>query len=200
MKKIISNLLFIIFLSCSVFGQDSTTIKVYFLYGSRPCKGYIKEKKLFGGIHGGHVSIGIGSIIGGFTQYNRFHIFSHKKKLHSIFLIKNKNQFLFDTIGRRYATFDIPLADSQFVKIKNIFDDYIAQTPYDYAFFGMRCASAAYDILSQIGILKQRTRFGNIISNFYPKKLRKKLFKIAKENHYKIAMTKGRLSRKWEND
>lgn len=68
------------------FAQNSSSVKVYFLYGSKPARDSRNtESKYFGGIHGGHVSIGIDSSVVGFGPYNGFHIFAHRKNLKAIF-------------------------------------------------------------------------------------------------------------------
>lgn len=77
---------------------------------------------------------------------------------------------------------------------------YLEKSPYDYAFFGMRCASAAYDVLGQLEIVKPHSNFSTVCKNFYPKKLRKKLLRLAKHNSWKITRKPGRPSRKWEKE
>ena len=87
------------------------------------------------------------------------------------------------------------------VQTKKIQTDYCAKAPYDYAFFGMRCSASAEDILGQIGVVKRKKRNAKIIrTNFYPKKLRKRLFKMAREKNYQVIKSEGRTSRKWESD
>ena len=100
--------------------------------------------------------------------------------------------------GYKFAVFFIPVTPEQYDKAKEILENYAAQTPYDYAFFGMRCASAANDVLGQLNILKKRSRFGYVATSFYPKKLRKKLFKLAAKHNYKVLKQAGRVTRKWE--
>lgn len=184
------------------FGQDTNKIKVYFLYGSKPASGHKKvEPYYFGGKHGGHVSIGIDTAIVSFTNVNGFHIFAHREKLKGIYIYESLKGFLKDTAKCKYTIFEIPLMDSQYVKLKKVVLNYSnGKAPYDYAFFGMRCASATYDILSQIGLFKPKSRVGTIISNFYPKMLRKKMFRLAKKNNYTVTSYKGRKTRKWEYD
>jgi len=175
-------------------------MKVYFLYGSRPAYGFRgQEHRVFGGIHGGHVTIGFDNLNVGFVPHHGFHVFAHRRNYKSIFFPEDIHKFLSDTIGAKYATFEIPLTDSQYLKLKKIEYNYLfVKTPYDYAFIGMRCASSTYDILSQIGIFEPKSRVVNIFSNFYPKKLRKKMFLLAKKNNYKVTVHNGRPSRKWE--
>jgi hypothetical protein len=181
--------------------QHGHILKVLFRYGSRPARGYEKtEFDDFGGIHGGHVCLGIDSIVIGFDSPVGFHIFPRKKNLKGVFVRENEVDYMQDTIKKKYAIVEIPITEEQYVKLQNIFSRYLNKTPYDYAFFGMRCASATYDILSQIGIAEQKSRVGNVISNFYPKLFRRKVFRLAKENKYKVTKLKGRKTREWEED
>jgi hypothetical protein len=183
------------------YGQNPHTIKVFFLYGSKPSHGYRHtESHYFGGLHGGHVSIGIDSFNIGFHHVKGLHLFSLKKHLSGIYQCKRLSDFTNDTSTNKYATFEVPLTDEQYNKLNLIFSNYMAKTPYDYAFFGMRCAAAAYDVLSQIGLFKEKSRIRTISSNFYPKRLRKKMFKLAQEKQLKINTHPGRNTRVWESD
>lgn len=202
MSSKISTLLVLILSLNFVFCQDSTNISVYFLYGSKPAKGYKKtEFNRLGGIHGGHVTLCLDSQAIGFFPYGRLHIFPRKKNLHSMYVPMPLEDFLSDTIEEKYTSFHITISDSQYVKLKDIIHNYVSvKTPYDYAFFGLRCASATYDIMSQIGIFEKKSKFNNIFSNFYPKKFRKKMFKVAQKNNYKVISSTGSTRRKWEKD
>lgn len=197
-----SSLTLIFFLLLSLtFAQSIKTIKVFFLYGSKPAAGYKdQESRYFGGKHGGHVTISYDSAVVGFVPYGAFHIIAHNKDRNSIFSFQYLDEFINDTADSKYTTFEIPVTDSQYVRIKQVTADYLSATPYDYAFIGMRCASAAYDILSMAGIFRHKSKFSNILSNFYPKKLRKKLFRLAKHSNYIVTQQNGRPSRKWEKD
>ena len=198
-------IIFIFSILCGInplFSQsDSLILKVHFLYGSKPAKHYKKtESKYFGGLHGGHVTIELENIDYGFSPSGKVHIFAHKKNYHGAF-------GFYDTQGKepytneeKYAIVKIPISKNDAIKVKEIFEKYLELTPYDYAFFGMRCAAAANDVLSQIGLQKKRGKFGYVIRTFYPKKLRKRLFKLAKEKKYTVFINEGKPSRKWEKD
>ena len=181
--------------------DTSHFIKVHFLYGSKPLKKYRStENKYFGGIHGGHVTIETDSIDYGFSPEGKVHIFSHHKNHHSQFIGKCTHQLEPYPKGSKITTFIIPVTKVQYEQIHKIQTDYCAKPPYDYAFFGMRCAASAQDVLGQIGIVKKRGKIRNIYSTFYPKKLRRRMFKLAKEKNYKIETQEGRVTRKWESD
>jgi len=199
--KVIRLMILLFFISHCAFGQQTDTIRVFFLYGSRPLRGnWHQEPHYFGGFHGGHVSIGIDSVVIGFHHLKGLHLVSCRKHTGGVFQRKKISDFLKDTIAFKYVTFDIPITAAQHDQLLQILKDDMAHTPYDYAFFGMRCAAACYDVLSQIGIFKIKSRIGNISSNFYPKLLRKKMFALAREKHLKITGHPGRKSRNWEND
>jgi hypothetical protein len=108
--------------------------------------------------------------------------------------------FVNDTASYKYTTFEIPITNEQYNKLNLIINNYLVKTPYDYAFFGMRCTAAAYDVLSQIGIFKTKTRIRNICSNFYPRLLRRKMFRLAHQKQFKIESHPGRKTRVWEID
>jgi hypothetical protein len=187
-----------------IFSQADTThtMKVVFLYGSKPKFKHRKiEKHYFGGIHGGHVSIQVDDYDYGFEPLSTkgVHIFAKKKRASRFAArcLNNQSRYAGDT---KTATIIIPITHKQYSELNKINKCYCDTTPFDYAFFGMRCASTAQDILSQIGIVKKKKRFNNIVTTFYPKKLRKRLFKLAKKNNYTITRTEGRPSRKWERD
>ena len=98
------------------------------------------------------------------------------------------------------VTVDVPITRQQKQRFDSISSVYLKQTPYDYAFLGMRCSAAAYDVLAQLGMM---TRYGHVrtyLTIFYPKKLRKRLLKKAKENGWRVEHTIGSLKRKWETD
>lgn len=195
--------IFLFFLVVSTYAQLDTTIfiKVHFLYGSKPKKKFkTTEFKYFGGIHGGHVSIQVGNIDYGFEPTDKVHILPRRHK-HKADYVDNivRGPMRYDTTSK-VTTFIIPLTIEQYNKLNMINQSYCKKTPYDYAFFGMRCASTAQDVLGQIGIVKKKSRFSNIVTTFYPKKLRKRLFKIAKKNNYTVIMRPGRASRMWEKD
>ncbi|MCX6188630.1 MAG: hypothetical protein NTW54_03330 [Bacteroidetes bacterium] len=106
--------------------------------------------------------------------------------------------WVLDTIGNQYATVMLPLSSEQFRKLKSIEAAYCAKDPYDYAFLGMRCASSMDDVCAQLGLFKPRSRWGMIVTNFYPKRFRIRLFKLASRNQWEIIGHAGSASRRWE--
>ena len=185
-------------LYCS--GQSGHKAIICFLHGSMPYRTQQRsERKETGGYLGGHVSIVLDSIEFGFTS-DRIKMFPSRRHPCGFFYCEEIKDFRQDTVGLKYTIIEIPIDDTQYKGLINIIENYLGYPPYDYAFFGMRCASATYDVLSQIGVVKLKSRWGNIISNFYPKLLRKKIRKMAKQNHYKMTIHNGKKTRIWEED
>ena len=177
------------------------TIAVHFLYGSKPAKGYKgTEKKWFGGIKGGHVTIETGDSIIGFQPGGNCHVFGKKEKANGYFSAKQKTNWVKDTVSLKYTTVLIPVDEDRYAKLKGTLNNYLQKSPYDYAVFGMRCAAATYDVLEDAGIVKKRTRMGKWVSFFYPQLLRRRILKIANEHNYAIVKTNGRTSRVWEKE
>lgn len=119
---------------------------------------------------------------------------------HSRFSIEKVEDWVKDTPTLKYTTIIIPVSRQQLDSLHEIHQSYLKQAPYDYAFIGMRCAAATYDILGQIGIVKWLPNSKNTVKNFYPKLLRKKLLKLANERGYEVHRQQGRKTRKWEGD
>ena len=192
------SLYIILLLSTLTKAADSTQyIKVHFMYGSKPLKKYKStERHWFGGIKGGHVSIEIDSQVIGFVPSGRVHIFSHRYNRNSAFSVEGIESWKADTISIKYTSVLIPLNIVQYEKLKTILYKYADSTPYDYAFFGMRCAAASCEVLSQIGIYRK----DNIYNNFYPQLFRRRLIKLANAKKWKVVRHDGRSSRKWEGE
>jgi hypothetical protein len=152
--------------------QDSMLLRINFLYGSKPAKGYKQtEEKRFGGIKGGHVNIELNGRVLDFAPNGRCHLFSQNKKPHGGFFLNNR--VWWDTLTEKSAYIVVLVTQLQVDSLNKIFDRFSTATPYDYAVFGHRCASATYHVLSRVGILKRKSTFGNVMGNFYPKLLRK---------------------------
>lgn len=198
--------IFFCFISILSYSQDTTYLKVHFLYGSKPLKKYKDtEQKWFGGILGGHVGIeGDSSKIVNFLPNGKFHWFTKKDKRHSTYAVHSVKNFYSILGGNpdsvKKAIIYIPITGLQMQKFDSITTVYLTQTPYDYALFGMRCGAAAHDILGQLGILNNYSYSKTYKKIFYPKKLRKRLFKKAINNGWKIARQDGSIKRKWEQD
>lgn len=189
-----------------VFASDSSLIKVHFLYGSKPKKEFMAvEKRWFGGMLGGHVGIEYASgYVIDFVPSGRFHVISHSGNMHSRFNNRTLTSFWTalgsNTYDAKKTSFIIPINGAQKHSLDSVVSVYTQTTPYDYAFVGMRCGAAAYDILSQIDVLDKYDRWKMVFKIFYPKRLRKRLFCLAQEKAWKVETQEGTHRRVWERD
>jgi hypothetical protein len=202
--------LFSIFCSCSIFAQEisvkTDTIHVRFLYGSKPKPEHKREqKRWFGGLLGGHVGIQYDS-----TRYlsffyeGRVHVFQHKRHKNGRYDLQSDSLFNFimdkDVDSVKSLSIYIPVTRIQKEKFLSISNSYVQESPYDYAFLGVRCGSSTYHILSHIGVLNHYPYFRMWTKIFYPKKLRRQLIRQAKKNNWKMVKKKGTHKRIWERD
>jgi hypothetical protein len=190
-----------------IHAQDTAYIRVHFLYGSRPLKDFKEtEPRWFGGILGGHVGIeATDNRILNFIPHGRFRLVARNKTRHSRYVVDSFHRF-YSRLGAQHpdstkkAIVIIPVTLQQKQKFDSIASVYLERTPYDYAFIGMRCGAATYEILASLGILKQFSRAKTITKIAYPKKLRKRLLKKAAKNGWTVIRQEGTSRRKWESD
>ncbi len=173
------------------------TIHLLFVYGSKPKDK--TESRWFGGVHGGHVSLSYQKGYISFLPAGKFHIFP-KDSFHSVFETESEDRFVFDTTGSRYLIVSIPVDSVTRVRMDSIALCRIAKAPYDYAFFGMRCASAAYEMLAAAGVFPELKQANMVRKYFYPKLLRKEILSLAGQKGWPMYYRPGRKSRKWERD
>jgi hypothetical protein len=195
----------IVFLTADCFAQSQQYIQVHFLYGSKPKKEYRKtEPKWFGGMLGGHVGVETDSNqVVNFIPKGKSHFFANKKDKHSAYTIHSRESFweIMDNNGNvKKLTVVIPVSDNQKAKLDSVHKTYLAKSPYDYALFGIRCGAATYDVLAQAGILKPFSRNATVMKIFYPKKVRKKLIRLATKHQWQMIRVEGSTKRKWEKD
>lgn len=176
-------------------------VKVHFLYGSKPARGYeATERKRFGGIMGGHVSLEIQGRIFGFAHRGAFHVFPKRKERHSFFHNTPLKHWAADTTGEQYLTIVIPLTGEQYRQLLKLKASFLKNPPYDYAFFGYRCAASGYQMLASAGVFGSYGNYRTVKKFFYPKKLRNFLVKEALKKNYTMHFRQGKASRKWEKD
>ena len=202
MIKLVVFLFVFSFTSYSLKASDSLFFKLHFVYGSKPKRLFKHtEKKIFGGIHGGHVYTEADNTIFSFGLDNgQWHIIAHKKKIVGKYGVDKDLIWHGDTGKLKITTIIIPITEDQLEKFKSAEKKYLSKAPYDYAFIGMRCAAGAYDMLSITGISKPLSRSRMVFKYFYPKKLRKRMLKRAEKEHWQVIKQEGRPTRKWERD
>ncbi|MCX6317394.1 MAG: hypothetical protein NTW29_08905 [Bacteroidetes bacterium] len=178
--------------------QAQQTIRLHFLYGSKPAKEYKEvESKHFGGLKGGHVNIEVNGRVLDFLP-GKCPLFPNNKKPSGGYYINHGISW--DTANTKWTMITIPVNPAQMQQLEQIMDSFAKRTPYDYAVFGMRCAAASYDVLSRIGLVKKMKNAKKVTKFFYPKLLRKKMMKWAVRKGYPVIQHEGRRSRKWEAD
>ncbi len=186
--------------------SDSTVIRVHFLHGSKPkFKFRHEEDRWFGGILGGHAGIEYESDhIINFVPKARFHVFAHPRLINSKFSIHDTLSF-HEILGGEYASvkktiITIHISAQQKARLDSIVAVYKSRSPYDYAFFGMRCGAATYDLLAQAGIQHPYSFAKTWSAFFYPRKTRRRLERLAAAQGYAVYKTPGSTKRIWEKD
>ena len=189
------------FFNCyCICAQDSLFATVHVIYGSKPISK--TEGKWFGGKWGGHVGLEVSP--GKVVHFNPGGAVGAWQKN------SDTGRYVVSTVEGFYCTFGcdsvkqlavkIPITVAEFKVLDSIADHFVAQPPYPYAFFGMRCAAACYHLLSFTDTYPEISKRKMVRRFFYPRKLRKRLLKSAKKKYWKVTITEGRSSRKWDHD
>jgi hypothetical protein len=154
---------------------------------------------------GGHVGIEIGkdSVLS-FLPKCKFNLFQRKSVKCGYFTMQNVRDF-YEVLGGKYDSIKrteicLPITIGQKSSLDSISAAYTKKTPFDYAFFGMRCAAAAYYIMGKAGILKLSSNRLPWLKIFYPKILRRKLLSLSEKEHWQVLRQEGSKRRKWEKD
>src|SRR6188472_2646182 len=124
MKVIAILISFFIFSSC--FASDSTyTIKINFLYSSRPAKGYHEqESKRFGCIKGGHVNIEAGGRVLDFRPGNN-PILPNNKKPSGGFSINDS--IYWNSESDKWTAVIDPVSEEQYTELQKLIDSFAAK-------------------------------------------------------------------------
>ncbi len=154
---------------------------------------------------GGHVGIQLDSNqILNFVHRGSFHIISNKRNKKGFFKLTTQEKFNSILGGNcnqvKTVTILIPVNDQQLRKLDSLAKTYLKESPYDYAFFGVRCAAASYEILSQLDIFDRCSHTTAARKIFYPRLLRKELLKRAGESGWTVIRQPGIDHRIWETD
>lgn len=191
-----------IFLAFVPFWADSQTdtLIVEIIYGSKPKTA--DERHWFGGKLGGHIGLTIGKdsvmhfVPGGRVAATNINSDTGK------YLISSKKGFYrtFYCDTTKTCRIFIPVTPAQKQQLLKSATPFLKEGPYPYAFFGMRCAAACYHLLSLADVTKDRSKSVMTWKFFYPRKLRKFLFKEAEAKGWEITTTSGSGKRKWDHD
>ncbi len=185
---------------------DSTEIRIHFLHGSKPKRKFkTTEPRWFGGILGGHAGVEVDTnAILNFLPSSKVHVFNSKKDINSHFAMHDTLSF-YRILGGNWTTnkktiITLKISAKQKAKLDSIAQVYFEKSDYDYAFFGMRCGAATYDVLAQAGIVPKYSYKRTWRKFFYPRRVRHCLESYARSNGFKIMKQKGSNKRKWERD
>lgn len=198
MKHLYSLLMLILCIQVSA--QDSTHLTVHIIYGSKPlAKG---ESKWFGGKLGGHIGLQVGrDKIIHFNPNGKVRVFGHSDEPGQYVLSSKKsfyNTFHCDSAKTMQVVISVSPEAKQ--HLDSICRGFLNASPYPYAFFGMRCTSACYHLLSEAGVVPKMSKSHMTRRFFYPRRLRKLLLKKATSQHWTITQTAGTSCRKWDHD
>jgi hypothetical protein len=186
-----------------LFAQEADRLaQVHIIHGSRAKYKYQQtEYKMLGGMYGGHVVMQLDSHVYGFlfTHY-RLHVFPSKK--HSIGMFEDDAAagWHASVTEDKVTTISIPITQRQFEYMDSAYKSYLKDCPYDYSFFGMRCAASCLKMLCDAGVLEPITQGQSVRKAFYPRPLRKDLVDLAKLKGWQVTITEGSPRRKWEKD
>jgi hypothetical protein len=202
------------------------SIRILCLYGSVPAKGFWKVEPLHGSrnmvnlvakLHGGHVGIEYApdkvlsfqpQTYGGLAASGHFAPKFKKQNFNSCFRTVTTTR-MWNCLGNHYnnidslrrAVFIIPITAAQKILLDSLVHRYTDQTPYDYAFLGMRCASSSYDVLQTAGILpKQDMTWYSVFTTQQFRYLLYLEYLKNKDKGWELYTSKGSASRKWEKD
>lgn len=192
--------LLLLFIHYSISAQDSTHITVHVIYGSKPiAKG---ETKWFGGKLGGHIGLQVGK--------DKIIHFNPGGKVRAFGRSAEPGNYVLSSVREFYRTFHcdsakrmqvtIPVTAEMKLQLDSVCGVFLKNPPYPYAFFGMRCTSACYHLLSVAGVYPEYSKKKMIRRFFYPRRLRKRLIRSAKDRNWKLTLTEWTVRRKWDHD
>jgi hypothetical protein len=175
------------------------TAIIHFIHGSIAQENCIYPRPRLGGLLGGHVEIELDGKVYGFRHSKRpVHIFPQDNNRNSTYDIYTKQAWLKRTEYEKMTAIKLPISVEQKRHLQAILTDYLAKTPYDYAFFGKRCASSTADLLVQSGIICPLSTIEIMVAFLSPHPLRYAFLRLAEEKKYGIERQKGVDCRFWE--
>jgi hypothetical protein len=185
------------------YSTNSTSLKdtaiIHFIHGSIPMKDCIYSRKRLGGLLGGHVEIEVNGRVFGFRlRQLPVHIFVDNGDFNSKYEVNSKEVWLKRTEYEKITSIYLPINAAQKDKLQGILDAYLFKSPYDYAFFGKRCAASTAEILSQADIICPLSDFENMVAFLSPRPLRNTLLNLGENKGFLIVKKRGVDCRIWE--
>ncbi len=185
------------------YSTDSSVLKdtaiIHFIHGSIPMENCIYSRKRLGGLLGGHVEIELAGSVYGFRLAKLpVHIFVDNSHFNSKYEVNTKEAWLKRTEYEKMTSVYLPISKGQKDKLQVLLTAYLAKSPYDYAFFGTRCATSTAEVLSKSGIIYPLSNTENSIAFLSPHPLRQTLLQLAHTRHFLVVNKKGVDCRYWE--
>ncbi|HEU4718759.1 MAG TPA: hypothetical protein VFU15_13035 [Bacteroidia bacterium] len=185
-------------------GNDTSYIYVHILHGSKPqrnCPDDSDAYYMLGGKLGGHVVIQLDSFDYGFSYTTKHvHPFARKKKscCAGVYECDSASCQLEGWSRDKVTTIKIPVSPAVKKQLRDSMVKWHQHPPFDYAFFGMRCASTAYYLLSIAGVFPKASKAKSMRKAFWPGAFRKKIMHVARKKHYAVTVHPGSRFRRWE--
>jgi hypothetical protein len=126
------------------------------------------------------------------------HIFIDNADFNSKYEVNSKEAWLKRTEYEKITSIYLPINSAQKDKLQAILDAYLLKVPYDYAFFGKRCAASTAEVLAQAGIFCPLSDFENAVAFLSPRPLRHTLLNLAENKGFQVVNKKGVDCRYWE--
>ncbi|MDZ7880374.1 MAG: hypothetical protein U5L45_22040 [Saprospiraceae bacterium] len=175
------------------------TAIIHFIHGSIPMKNCIYSRKRLGGLLGGHVEIELSGRVYGFRlRQLPVHVFVNNDDFNSKYEVNPKEKWLKRTEYEKMTSIYLCINAAQKDKLQAILDTYLDKVPYDYAFFGKRCAASTVEVLSQAGIIAPLSDFENELAFLSPRPLRNTLLTLADKKGLLVVKKVGVDCRYWE--
>ena len=185
------------------YSTPSTTLHdtaiIHFIHGSIPMKDCIHPRPRLGGLLGGHVEIEVSERVYGFRlQQLPVHIFVNSSDFNSKYEVYAKDKWLKRTQYEKMTSIYLSISTVQKEQLQAILDVYLLKVPYDYAFFGKRCATSTAEVLAQVGIISPLSDFENMVAFLSPRPLRNTLLNLADKKGVLVVKKQGVDCRYWE--
>lgn len=149
-----------------------------------------------GGLLGGHVAVQIYDRVYGFyyADRNHIHIFDQPNNKSSIFQNQSLHEWENIVKNKKETIISIPATQEEMHQMIEFYQKNLIEPAWDYSFWGERCASNCYRMLTLFKKVKPRNRF---LSAFYPGQLIWTLKREAQQNGFMVRTKLGDSGRVW---